>query len=245
MRTNLTSITAILLLASLLLSSCASTIDSVQKAASDKLHGIVASQFSKGLLRGIDAAIAQLSVVGGFANDPLVRILLPPPLGLAIGVASELKNNPKATLLDTLINQAAENTIPVAGPILKDVVMNMSTPTLEGIVDGGSSAATDYLKANAGPAVKQALLPAINQQLQSSGAVALYGELLKAHAVQQKVATDLAQATAGTRPAPVPTPPAVTQEQLGDYVAEQTMAGLFKKVAKAELSAREAIMLPY
>jgi len=245
MRKIITGMSVSILVASAFVVSCTSTIDSVQKAAADKLQSFVAGQFSRGLLAGIDTAITQLSAAGGFLNDPLVRILLPPPLGLVIGVASELHDNPKATLLETLINQAAENTIPVAGPILKDIVMNMSTPTLEGIVSGGSTAATDYLKQNAGSAVKDALMPAITQQLQANGAISLYGELLKAHEAQQMITSDVAQTTQEATPLPSQTVRPVSQEQLSQYVAEQTMGGLFKKVAKAELAVRESIMLPH
>jgi hypothetical protein len=245
MRKVVVCVSVSVLLAAIFMSSCTSTLDSVQQAAAEKWQSMVANQFSKGLLKGIDAAITQLSAKDGFLNDPLVHILLPPPLGLAIGVASELRNNPKATVLDALINQAAENAVPVVGPILKDMVMNMSTPTLEGVVSGGSTAATDYLKSNAGPALKQALLPAITQQLQSSGAVTIYDELLKAHETQQQITSDIAGATTGLQPVPAQTVPVVTHEQLGQYVADQTMAGVFKKVAKAELTAREAIVLPH
>jgi len=233
------------LLAGTFLMSCSSTIDSVQQAATGKFQNFIANQFSKRFLQGIDTSIAQLSAAGGFLNDPIVKILLPPPLGLVVGVASELKNNPKATLLDTLINQAAENSVPVAGPILKDIVMNMDTPTLEGLVNGSRTSATDYLKQKAGPAMQQALLPGVTQQLQSSGAVALYGELLDTHAAQQQATSEVAQSMLGTQPTPALVPQPVSKEQLGQYVAEQTMGGVFKKVAQAELSVRESLEVPY
>jgi hypothetical protein len=185
---------------------------------------------------------------GGFLDDPLVRILLPPPLGLAIGIAKDLQQNPEAVLLETLLNQAAETTIPVAGPILKNIVMNMDEPNLESLLDAGNTAATDYLKEKGGAVVQEVLLPAITEELHLNGAVELYGKLLKAREtvdqvtetvadVQQQIETAQQQIeTVQHQAAALQT---VTQEQLGQYVAEQAMSGLFKKVADEELSIRE------
>ena len=53
----------------------------------------------------------------------------------------------------------------------------------------------------------------------------------KAADVQQQIETVQHQAAALQT---------VTQEQLGQYVAEQAMSGLFKKVAEEELSIRES-----
>ena len=231
---------AIILLA-VFLSSCASFVDSVQQTAQVKFQQFLANQFGQRLKSGIDSVIGQLAMKGGFLDDPLVRILLPPPLGLAIGIARDLQKNPQAVLLETLINQAAENTIPVAGPILKNIVMNMETPSLESLLDAGNTAATDYLKEKGGAVVQEALLPAITEELHLNGAVELYGKLLKARETADQItatAADVQQQieTAQHQAAALQT---VTQEQLGQYVAEQAMSGLFKKVADEELSIRE------
>jgi Protein of unknown function (DUF4197) len=231
---------AIILLA-VLLSSCASFVDSFQQTAQVKFQQFLANQFGQRLQKGIDSVIGQLAMKGGFLDDPLVRILLPPPLGVAIGIARDLQKNPQAVLLETLLNQAAETTIPVAGPILKNIVMHMDEPSLEGLLDAGNTAATDYLKEKGGAVVQETLLPAITEELHLNGAVELYGKLLKAREtvdqvtakaadVQQQIETVQHQAAALQN---------VTQEQLGQYVAEQAMTGLFKKVADEELSIRE------
>lgn len=230
-----------IILTAMVLSSCASFVDSVQQTAQVKFQQFLANQFGQQLKSGIDSVIGQLAMKGGFLDDPLVRILLPPPLGLAIGIAREVQKNPKAALLETLLNQAAETTIPVAGPILKNIVMNMDEPSLENLLDAGNSAATDYLKEKGGAVVREALLPAITEELHLNGAVELYGKLLKAKETADQVtatAVDVQHKieTAQHQAAALQT---VTQEQLGQYVAEQAMSGLFKKVADVELSIRE------
>ena len=230
---------AIILLA-VFLSSCASFVDSFQQTAQVKFQQFLANQFGQRLKSGIDSVVGQLAMKGGFLDDPLVRILLPPPLGLAISIARGLQENPQAALLETLINQAAEHTIPVAGPILKNIVMNMETPSLEGLLDAGNTAATDYLKEKGGAVVQEALVPAITEELHLNGAVELYGKLLKVRNCRSDYCNgDRCTATDRNRSASGSALQTVTQEQLGQYVAEQAMSGLFKKVADEELSIRE------
>ncbi len=238
---------ATIILVSIILSACASLVDSAQQAAQEKLQHFLANQFAQRLQSGIDSVIAQLAAKGGYLDDPLVRILLPPPLGLVIGVARDLQKNPQETLLEVLINQAAENTIPLAGPILKNIVMNLDTPDLETLSNAGNTAAADYLKEKGNAVVQTTLLPAITEELHANGAIALYGELLKARETADHItatATDAQQKIETTQQATETVQP-VTQEQLGQYVAEQAAAGLFKKLASEELSIRRALESSY
>lgn len=232
-----------IILISMVLSACSSLVDSVQQAAQVKFQQFSANQFGQRLESGIDSVIGQLAMKRGYLDDPLVRILLPPPLGLAIGIAMDLQKNPQATLLETLINQAAENTIPVAGPILKNIVTNMATPRFENLLDAGNTAATDYLKEKGGAVVQAALLPAITEKLHANGAIELYSRLLKARETADQITATAADVHQQIETAQhqAATMQAVTQEQLGQYVAEQAMSGLFKKVADEELSIRRAL----
>jgi hypothetical protein len=115
----------------LLTSGCASVFDEMSLAAQAKFQQMFANTFAQKLKYGIDLVVEQLALKGGFLDDPLVRILLPPPLGLVIGVARDLSAHPQAALLETLINRAAEDAIPVAGPILKNIVAKMDADTLQ------------------------------------------------------------------------------------------------------------------
>lgn len=236
---------ATLVLVALLLPACSSTLNSAQQSAHAKVQRFLANKFSQKLLGGIDLVINQLAAEGGYLDDPLVRILLPPPLGIAIGVARDLQHNPQAALLETLINQAAEHSIPLAGPFLKTVLTDMDTPSIENILSSGGTAATDYLKSKGSDAIEAALLPAVSSQLEGSGAIALYGQLLsiqntaeQLHSVQssgERPGISTTQVVPATDPAPV------APEQLGQYVTEQAMSGLFTRMAKQELQIRQSL----
>ena len=226
----------IILMVAVLTSACTSMLDGVQQAAQAKIQQLLAHKFGQQLSEGIDWVVNGLAAEGGFLDDPLVRIIMPPPLGLIIDVAQDLSADPKAALLETLMNRAAENAIPVAGPLLKDLVMNMDDATLTELVNSPREAATAYLKEKGGDAVKQALLPGIASHLRDNGAVQLYSELLVSYQ-EADVAAKGIQDAAGE----VAVVESISPEQLSGYVAEQAMGGLFKKMAVKERAIRDEL----
>lgn len=244
----------LIVLAALLAGGCTSLFEGLQSSVENRVQRMLAGKFTELFTAGIDAVIDSLAAEGGFLDDPLVRILLPPPLGLALGVARDLQRDPKAALLETLLNRAAEHAIPVAGPLLKDMVVNMDTQKLQGLLDAPDASVTAFLKEEGGAAVKAVLVPAVTQQLRADGALELYGELLAAREATARTvpadgavevlapaASDAAPlADAGLTATPGQAVP-VAPEQLGDYVAEQAMTGLFKKVAQKELAVRDSV----
>ncbi|QSX33835.1 DUF4197 family protein [Shewanella avicenniae] len=236
----------VVLSVSLVVGGCASMVEDLSTSVQQKFQQMLADKFAAQLGEGIDAVIAGLSIGGGYLNDPLVRILLPPPLGLIAGIANELQQNPEAKLLETLMNQAAEHAIPVAGPILKNIITNMDEPTLTGVFNAGNKAASQYLQQQAGELVSSALLPAITEELNANGAVELYGKLLDAKAQADKLsatATELQQLVTSAQQL-TEQPHNVAKEQLSQYVAEQAMGGMFRKLAKKELMIRQGLQLP-
>src|SRR5690606_6309597 len=118
--------------------------------------------------------------------------------------------NPRAALLETLMNRAAEQAIPGAGPMLGD----MGRSDMQSLFEAGRTATTDHLRATAASAVHDALLPVISENLAANGAIAIYGELLKAHEWAVLIADIPATAQA------------VAAEDLGEYVTARAVDGL-------------------
>lgn len=226
----------IMVMVAVLGSGCSQMLTDVQQAAQTRLQQLLANKFVDKLTEGIDFVVGELAVEGGFLDDPLVRILLPPPLGLVIDVARDINADPKAALLETLMNRAAENAIPVAGPILKEVLVNTDTETLQELLNSPRTAATAYLEEKGGAVIREALLPGIARNLEANGAVELYGDLLTAHH-EANVAATAVETAAGD----MAVVDSVAPEQLGTYVAEQAMGGLFKKMAVKEMAIRDSL----
>jgi len=147
-----------------------------------------------------------------------------------IDVARDFKQNPRAALLETVMNRAAEQAIPGAGPILQAVLADMDKADMQGLFDAGKTATTDHLKEKAGSAVREALLPVISEKLAAGGAEEIYGELLKAH-----------QATTLIAGTPDDAPPPVAPEDLDDYVTDRAVDGLFRALGDREALIREGI----
>lgn len=199
-----------IVLVALLSSGCASLFEGFQTSVENKVQQMLTGKFSKLFTDGIDAVISELTTEGGFLDDPVVRILLPPPLGLVLAVARDLHNNsenPQAVLLESLLNHAAEDAIPVAGPLLKDMIVNMDTAALQEMLDSPEAATTDYLKEKGGEAVKAAILPVVTKRLEANGAIQLYGKLLEA----QQAAAAATQPVAVPSDAATPAPSATAQ----------------------------------
>lgn len=231
---------AAVIVISLCLSSCSSVVEDAKHSTQATFQQFLAKQFAKRLEKAIDSVIEQLATKGGYLDDPLVKILLPPPLGLVIGIARELQNDPQAALVEILINQAAENTIPLAGPILKNIVSTMSTPSLEEVMTAGNLAATAYLQEKSGAMMQEVLLPAVSKELHINGAIELYGKLVDAKERVDDIPTTVEEIKQLPEKMEdkVTALQNVTPEQLRNYVAEQAISGLFKKVAEKEILIR-------
>lgn len=219
-----------LLAAVLLLAGCVTTLDEVKQGAQQALRNALAFHFKRQFMSGVELVTQGLAGEGGYLDNPLVRILLPPPVGLVIDVARDLHRNPGAALLETLMNRAAEQAVPVAGPILQAVLRDMDTADAQDLLAAGQTATTDYLRARAGHAVHEALRPVVSEKLAQSGAVALYEDLLHDREIAVLVAGLPARAASPVAPG-----------ALDDYVTGRAVDGLFRTLEQREDLIRESI----
>lgn len=172
----------LVLVASLAAVSCTPIDYQVLKdSAASQVRQALAERFASEFDDTIDTVLGTLSTEGGFLQNPLVKILLPPPLGFVMAVGQAVAVNPEEALLEVLINHAAGEAIPVAGPLLKET---LQTLVLDGRLDsllwGSHESVTDALRAESGEMLKAALLPAIDKSLERTGAGKLFETLVTA-----------------------------------------------------------------
>ncbi|MFU8814653.1 MAG: DUF4197 family protein [Pseudomonadales bacterium] len=239
------------LVAVLLLSSCSpggftELQRNVTLAAQQQLQRTLASHFTRSLGAGVDTIIAGLSGAGGYLDNPLVRILLPPPLGLVLAVARDLHGgDPEATRLEQLMNHAAQAAIPGAGPVLRAAIASISSGDAELLLQGGTSAATEFVMARTREALLETLGPAVAQTLAQSGANELYAGALRAYELQKSIALAGEEVLRDSLPAsPIPdlahsapTAPLLAEvppRDLGEYVTSKAVDGLFAALAQRE-----------
>lgn len=118
-----------------------------------------------------DLASKRLSAKDGFMGDVAVRIPLPGVLGDAqkklqpFGMAGPLDD------LQLKVNRAAEAAAPTAGKLMIDAVKTMSFDDAMGILRGGNTAATDYLRKRTETGLRQSFRPHFDKALATSGAL--------------------------------------------------------------------------
>jgi hypothetical protein len=222
-----------------LLTGCAFRLDTLEqditRAAQERLENLVASHYTRALSKGVRVVVNELSRPGGYLDNPLVRILLPPPVMLVLDIARELHAEPQAGALDVLINRAAEHAIPGAAPILQAAVAQLTIPDTRELLDAGTTAGTDYLEDKTSDALQEALSPLIASALETNGARLLYMQLFESQAEPlppQAVPEIAIDETPGAVP---------TFEEFEQYVTQEAIDGLFKAMAAEELSIRDEL----
>ncbi len=200
------------------------------QTAWQQLGKTLAPRFTQDISRGVGVVVDELAAPGGYLDNPLVRILLPPPTGMILDLARGMDANPNASLLEQLMNAAAEQAIPGAAPILRAALTQFTPATAQALLAGDPTAATEFLKAATADAVLAAVTPSVSTMLGESGAQLLYAELLDIYRAQAVSDVPEAEMAADN-----------TMVDLSQYVAKQAVEGLFRSLAAKETQIRERL----
>ena len=137
--------------------------------------GLTTAQIDAGLRQaltiGAERVAGQIGVTDGYFGDPQIRIPLPGRLG-------ELQQqfdgvpiiSPMFDDLELRMNRAAESAVPVAKKLVVDAVTSITLEDALGILRGGDTAATEYLRGRTEASLRQAFTPYVDQALSESGA---------------------------------------------------------------------------
>ncbi|WP_116125585.1 DUF4197 domain-containing protein [Lewinella sp. IMCC34183] len=189
--------------------------------------GLTSADIGNGLkeaLRiGAREGAEELARPGGYFDDLTYRILLPEEVRK---VTDRLQNVPGFSNIEEVIlkkiNQGAEDAATKAAPIFVDAIRQMTIQDAVGILRGSDDAATQYLVTNTSQALTAEFAPVINASLDKYDANKLWNDAATAYnnfpLTRQKVNTDL-----------------------GAYVTERALEGLFLKVALKEKDIRENV----
>ncbi len=175
--------------------------------------GLVSGNALKEMLgKASDSALDRLSRPGAFSADDSIRIALP---GAGKGVGDLMTMASKAGLTGDIngsLNRAAEAAASQAKPIFRAAINKVSFSDAVGILRGGNTGATDYLKKSTGGEIRAKLLPLIRAALEKTG-VLKQASQLKAFGIDEA--------------------------KLIDYVAGKTSDGIFTYVGREETKARQ------
>lgn len=198
--------------------------------------GLNNKQMSRGLKQalsvGAERAVSLLGQSGGFLDDASVRIPLPDSLqtvGKGLRAAGQGKY---VDDFETTVNRAAEQAVPETLEIVKKTVRGMTLEDVRGILNGGDSAATDFLRERAGDDLRAAVKPIVSKATDQAGATAAYKTMVDQGAgYVSGLAGNLGGLLGGGQ--------APSSWDLDEYVTDKALDGLFLKLAAEEKAIRE------
>jgi len=178
-----------------------------------------ASGLKDALKVATERAVSTTSKSGGFLDNPKIHIPLPGKLesmatGLrAVGMGAQVDE------LEVAMNHAAEKASGEATPVFVDAIQGMSFQDAAGILKGNDTAATSYFKKKTTAPLTTKFRPIVDDAMKDVGVTKLYESL-----VSQYASTPFASAP---------------KLDLGSYVTDQALSGLFKVVGDEEKRIRK------
>lgn len=118
---------------------------------------------------GAGNVTGRLGREGGFFNDQTVRIPLPGRLGELQTELAKVNLSGPLDDLQTRMNAAASASMPKARELVVGAITSMTVEDAVGILRGGDTAATDYLRLRTQDELTAAFSPVFNDALAASG----------------------------------------------------------------------------
>jgi len=137
------------------------------RAQAQGLAGISDLDASKGLKTALETgAMAAVKLLGrpdGFLGNPQVRIPLPGYLKDAAKFLSAMGQKKQVQDLETAMNRAAENAVPMSKDLLVKAVKGMSVTDAKQILSGGDTSVTDFFAGKTRAPLSTQFLPVVKQ----------------------------------------------------------------------------------
>lgn len=181
-------------------------------------HEKIVAGLKEALRLGTEKAVTLTGTPNGFLQNEAIKILLPEKLQSMDKALRLAGLGPQVDDLVLSMNRAAERAAPLAGPIFKEAVTNMSFEDADKILHGGDTAATDYFRTSTWDQLTAAFTPEVEQAMAEVGVTAQYKQL-----AQQYTTLPFVQ---------------IPAFDVDKYVVGKTLDGLFLMVAQEEQQIR-------
>lgn len=178
----------------------------------------IANGLKEALQVGAERGAGKLSAPDGFFENAALKILLPPE---AQKVERTLRTMGLGNQVDQAIlsmNRAAEDAAKSAAPIFVSAVKSMSIQDAVGILKGGDTSATAYLRGKTTVALTDAFRPVIERSLEKVDATKYWNSVFSAY---NKVALKK------------------VDPDLKAYVTERALQGMFLQIGVEEAKIRK------
>lgn len=203
----------------LLVAAGCKTTETVPTDSSGLRPKDVAEGLVEALLVGTDKSVASASRPDGFWGNVTIRILMPPEVQKVKDAALAVGLRPAVERFELSMNRAAEDAAKEAKPILVRAIRSIRFRDVREILTGGPHAATDYLRSQTEPRLREAFLPVVQGSMGRAGVIRYWQPLAEKY---------------DSLPLVKPVDPDLTA-----YVTDRTLDGLFKLIAEEERLIRE------
>jgi hypothetical protein len=180
----------------------------------------IANGLKEALAKGTQTAVQKLGKPDGFLKNLDVKIPMPKHLSMVEKGLRAIGQDAKADQFVEGMNRAAERAVPEAAAVFGDAIRKMSIDDAKGLLNGSDQAATEYLKRSSGDSLKTRMRPIIDSAIGQVGMTKKYQDMVdKAGFASKFIDTE--------------------KLDLGNYVTEKTMDGVFLMVGEQERLIRE------
>ncbi len=167
---------------------------------------------------GTENAVAYLSRNNGYFSNEAVKILMPEQIQNVAETMKKFGFQQQVESFELSMNRAAEKAAPQAKRFFLDAIQEMTFDDAKGILNGGDTSATEYLKSKTSGKIYDAFKPLVESSLDQVGGTAAYNNMMKTF-------TSLPFMSAQSL-------------DLNHYVTNEAMAGLFTMVGEEEKKIR-------
>ena len=188
------------------------------KSGGTKDSGSIVAGLKEALSIGTKNAVGITSKTDGFLGNTLIRIALPKEMQSVAKAMKTIGMGKKVDEIEVAMNRAAEQASGEAIGIFGNAIKKMTLTDAQGILTGGNTAATEYFRKTASDDLFARFHPVIESKMNQVGLVGQYNSVMDRY---QKI-------------------PFVTKTRfdMGDYVTQKTLDGLFTQLAKEEVKIR-------
>jgi hypothetical protein len=216
---------------------------------SGSLPGVTQTQaggaLKEALKKGVDSVVGRLGKPGGFLTDPVAKILLPGALKDAMPILKAAGQAGLLTDLEKRMNSGAEAATPLARNLFRSAIDKMTIQDAIGIVTGGETAGTEYLRRTAGQELALQMRPIVSKQLEQAGAVKAFDKVSKSlggakaiGAVAGVLGGALGGKSGGQSGGQSGQASDLANFKMTDYVTDKAVDGIFHYVGKEEAAIR-------
>ncbi len=169
---------------------------------------------------GTENTVISTSKLDGFLSNELIRIAVPEQMTTVASTLRKVGFGSQVDELEVGMNRAAERAAGEAKEVFWTAIKGMTVSDAFGILDGGSTAATDYFRAKTSATLKTRFQPIVEEKIQEVGVSRMYTKVAD---------TYNSLPLAGTQ----------KMVDLDEYVTDKALSGLFTVLAMEEQRIRE------